>query len=78
MSSRAFLEVMLPTIWVAVEIELPFLGLMLRMEVFRLVLPKVHSDHNAEENRDDRHVWEYTVVRTASSDERSSRVVQRP
>jgi hypothetical protein len=51
---------------------------MLRMEVFRLVLPKVHSDHNAEENRDDRHVWEYTVVRTASSDERSSRVVQRP
>jgi len=36
-------------------IELPLLTLMLRVKMPRLVFTVVHSDHNAEEDRNDRH-----------------------
>lgn len=39
------------------------LGLMLSMEVLRLVLLVLHPDHDAEEDGDDRHDGEYSVVR---------------
>jgi hypothetical protein len=47
-----------PNELVALEVELAFQCLMFRMEVLRLVFPKVHPDHDAEEDRDDRHVRE--------------------
>jgi hypothetical protein len=44
---------------VTVDVELAFLSLMFRMEVLRFVFPKVHPDHDAEEDRDDGYVREY-------------------
>jgi hypothetical protein len=49
---------------IAVEVELPLQSLMFGVEMFRFMFAKVHSNHDAEEERDDRHVREYTVVTT--------------
>src|SRR2546427_9538327 len=42
--------------WVSVEGEGGLLPLVLRVEVWQSVLAVEHPDHDAEENRDDRHV----------------------
>ena len=45
-----------------VQVELAVLALVLGVEVLRIVLPIKHPNDDSEENRDDRHVAEYTVV----------------
>jgi len=38
------------------------------MKVLWLVFPKVHPDHDAKENRNNRHALEYTVVLASQLD----------
>ena len=47
---------------IAVEVEFALLRLMFGVEVPGLVLLVVHPDHDAEEDRDDGHTGQYSVV----------------
>ena len=46
----------------SVEVELAMLRLMLGVEMARLMLLVIHPDHDAEEDRDNGHGREYSVV----------------
>jgi hypothetical protein len=56
--AKCILRSDVPDKLVAVEVEFSFLSLVFRMEVFWFVFMKVHPDHGAEKDSDDRHARE--------------------